>query len=432
MKRFFVIWFGQFVSLIGSGLTVFALAVWVYRHTESASRWTLVLFCSMLPMVLLSPVAGVIIDRIGQRWSLVLSGIGGSFAPLILAVMMALGKLHLFHIYLAVLIAGAFTSLQWPAYTSVVSYLVAKRDFTRANGLVQFAQAGAFIAAPMLGAFMITRVRLQAIFLIDVASFAVAIGTLLIMPATRPAAQSHGEEDQQGGFSYGWKYILARPGLLSLLIFFAITNFIYSLGYSLLPPLVLARHSGSILGTVQALMGVGGLAGGLLLAAWRGPQRRIEAVLISEVLLSLGIGMAGIWPALAFITAGGFLIAFSLTAAMIWSQAIWQSKVDPACQGRVFAVRYMIAWCTIPLAYATAGPLAEHVFQGGGGILGRLIPFAGADGQIGGIRVVLTCGALMNLASTVWAYLNPRLRRVETELPDTLLLPMKDLALETP
>src|SRR5690348_4253606 len=115
MKRFLVIWAGQFVSLVGSGLTVFALAIWVYRQTESPGKWTFVLFCSMLPMVVLSPVAGLIIDHIGQRWSLVLSSVGGSFAPLMLGITMALGHLHLSNIYLAVLISGAFASLQWPA-----------------------------------------------------------------------------------------------------------------------------------------------------------------------------------------------------------------------------------------------------------------------------------------------------------------------------
>jgi hypothetical protein len=119
----------------------------------------------------------------------------------------------------------------------------------------------------------------------------------------------------------------------------------------------------------------------------------------------------------------GFLVLFTMPITNACSQAIWQRKVAPDVQGRVFAVRRMIAWSTMPLAYLAAGPLADRVFgplmvEGGAlaDSVGRVIGVGPGRG-IGLLFVVM--GALYSLAS-IGGALYPRLRRVELELPDAV------------
>jgi DHA3 family macrolide efflux protein-like MFS transporter len=417
MKRFVIIWLGQFISVIGSGLTTFALAIWVYQRTATATKWTFVLFASMLPMVLLSPLAGVIVDRIGQRRSLILSAAGAGLSPLFLSIMAIAGELGVWAIYAAVAVGSAFSALQWAAYGSMVSILVPREHYARANGLIQFAQGVGFIVSPLLGALLFDWIELQYLFLIDVLSFFIAIVSLAIVRVSMPAGRNR-EDVSMIDLSYGWRYIAARPGLRGLLVFYAVANYVYGVACALVTPLLLSESSPGTLGRSQAIMSVGALSGGALMSVWRGPRSRIACILLFELALSAGIALAGLCPSVETITIGGFIASFSIAIIMACSQAIWQSKVAPAAQGRVFSVRYMIAWAALPLAYATAGPLADFAFDGGSGIAASSGDSPARLSQEG-VRFILLFAALINAMAILWAWLNPRIRLVESEVPDS-------------
>jgi hypothetical protein len=169
------------------------------------------------------------------------------------------------------------------------------------------------------------------------------------------------------------------------------------------------------------------LLGTLVMSAWGGPKRRVHGVLGFMILSGLFTMLLGLRPSIPLMAAAGFGIMFTLPIINASSQAIWQSKVAPDVQGRVFSIRRMIAWSTTPLAYILAGPLVDKIFkplllEGGplANSLGRIIGVGPGRGT--GLLFILI-GLLTILAVLVWGYLNPRVRLLEDELPDATAEP---------
>lgn len=426
MLTFSFIWLGQLVSLIGSGLTGFALGVWVYQTTGSTTQFSLIYFFTELPIILIAPLAGAIADRNDKRKVMIISDTGAGLSTVAIALLLVLGKLKIWHIYLAMAVSSTCNGFQLPAYYASPTLLVPKQQFGRANGMIQLAKAARYLVSPVLAGFLIGMIQLQGIMLVDVATFSIAI---LILLAVRFPALSSGDEPAQPSnsiwqdISYGWRYILARPGLLFILLFFMITNFTIGLVQVLITPMVLDFANAQVLGQILSLGASGWVLGGALMSAWGGPKRKIYGVLAFELLLGLSIAIAGLRPSPTLITLAAFSFFFSVPMVTSCSNAIWQVKVDPAVQGRVFAMRGAIAWSSFPLAYLVAGPLSEDVFQPllnpTGIFANSLGPLLGiGDGR--GIGLLFAVVGIFIMAVTLAAYCYPPIRLVEDDLPDAV------------
>jgi len=180
ITTFSIVWLGQFVSLVGSGITSFALGVWTFKHTGSVTHFALIGLCAVLPRVVLSPLAGVFADRWDRRWAMILSDLGAGFTTLCLFFLLLAAQLEIWHIYLLVSINAAFATLQWPAFLATTTLLVPKQHLGRANGLVQLGGAVSDILAPALAGTLLGTLHLQGIILIDFATFGLAVVTLAL------------------------------------------------------------------------------------------------------------------------------------------------------------------------------------------------------------------------------------------------------------
>jgi MFS transporter, DHA3 family, macrolide efflux protein len=425
MRTFLIIWVGQTISIIGSGLTSFALGVWIFQETGRATPFVLTVLFGTLPRVLLSPVAGSLADRKNRRWMMVLSDSGAALVTLLLVFLVTTGRLEIWHIYLGAMISSSFGAFQEPSYTASIAMLVPGKNLPRANGLVQMSQALEILVAPVLAGVLFALIGLRGIFLVDFASFAFATGSLLLVRIPQPPINA--EESQAPGIwndaKFGWNYLRHRPGLFWLLIYFAGVNFLMNFAMVLSSPLVLSFSTPQVLGVVQMAVGGGMLVGSLAISAWGGPQRRVFGVFTFISLAALGLGLAGLRPSPFLIGAGVGLLAFCIPIGSGISQAIFQSKVAPGVQGRVFAIRIAISRSIMPLAFLLAGPLADHIFQplmSPGGILeGTWLGTLLGTGAGRGIGLMFVISSLMLLSVSWLAYSHPRIRLLETELPDT-------------
>ncbi len=426
MRTFSVVWFGQLVSTLGSGLTGFALGVWVFQRTGSVTLFALNLLAYAVPNLLMSPLAGALVDRWDRRRVMMMSDTGAGLSTLAVALLWMSGHLEVWHIYLATAVNSAFSTFQWPAYSAATSLLVPKKHLGRAGGMVQIGEAISQLISPAVAGALFVTSGLQGIVLIDFATYVFAILTLSFIRFPQPketteGASSKGTLLKEAGF--GWRYILLRPGLLGLLGIFAATNFLTGMMSPLLTPLLLKMTSPDVMGYLMSIVGVGMLLGTLLMSAWGGPQRRVHGVLGYLAIAGLFISLLGVRPSLLLMAVGGFGIMFVMPIINGSSQAIWQSKVAADVQGRVFAVRRMIAWSMIPLAYILAGPLADKVFEplllAGGPLANSLGALIGVGpGRGTGLLFVLM--GLLSALVAVGGYLNPRVRLVEDELPDAI------------
>lgn len=427
MQVFTLIWLGQIVSLIGSELTGFALAVWVYQQTGAATKLGLISFFTTMPGLAISPLAGALVDRWDRRWLMIGSDSVAAFNTVILALLLFAGRLEIWHIYLATMATSLIGAFQLPAHGATIPLLVPKQQLGRANGMIQVGGATAQIITPLLAGGLVETVQVQGVMLIDFATFLFAVFTLLMIRVPKPKTTSEsktGKESLLHEVTYSWTYILARPGLLALMIFFATINFLWGIVSLLVKPLVLSFASASALGTVLSIGGSGMLVGSLLImSAWKGPQRRIYGVLGFTLLGGLCILLAGLRPSILLIAFASFLFFFSLPVVNSSNQTILHSKVAPDVQGRILSMSGMIGGTSLPLAYLVAGPLADQVFEP---LMVPNGPLAGSIGQLIGVGpgrgiglLFIVMGALTILA-TVVAYQYPRLRLVEDELPDAI------------
>jgi DHA3 family macrolide efflux protein-like MFS transporter len=426
-RAFLLIWFGQLVSLTGSGLTGFALGVWVYQRTGSVTQFALISLFTALPGILFSPIAGALVDRWDRRWAMIISDTGAGMCTLGVAVLLFANRLEVWQIYILMALSSTFSAFQWPAYSAATTLLVPKEQFGRASGMVQLAEAVAQIGAPSLAGILLGVVQIEGVILIDFVTFLFAVLTLSLVRIPKPETTAEGKAGQGSLLreaAYGWKYIRARPGLMGLLLLFASTNFTSGIVEVLFTPLVLSFTTAAVLGTILSIGGIGFLGGSLAMSAWGGPKVRVYGIYISLLLQGVVLFAAGFPPQVAILATAAFLYFFGIPIVNGCSQAIWQSKTAPDVQGRVFAVRRMIAWSSLPLAYLAAGPMADRVFEpllDEGGALASSVGQIIGTGEGRGIGLLYMILGVISLLATAVGYLYPRLRLVETELPDVIV-----------
>jgi DHA3 family macrolide efflux protein-like MFS transporter len=424
---FSIIWLGQVVSLVGSGLTSFALGVWVFEQTGSATQFALIGLSAVLPRVLLSPLAGAVVDRWNRRWVMIASDVGAGLSTLVVVLLLLTARLEIWHIYLMASVNAAFGTVQWPAFAATTSLLVSKKNLGRANGMVQFGQAASEILAPALAGVLVGAIRLEGVIVIDVVTFLFAVTTLLLVRFPQPKVEGSKVPQKvslRSDLSLGWRYISARPGLMGLLTFFAVVNFLWGMVGALITPMILSWTSSDALGAIISIAGIGMLTGSLIMSAWGGPRRRINGVLSFEMLSGFCFLLMGLRPSFWLVAAGAFGAHVTIAIVFGSNQAIWQSRVEPQVQGRVFATQQMVARSAAPLAYLLAGPLADRVFNP---LLTMDGPLAGSLGQVlgtgpgRGIGLLFILMGAVKVAITLLARSDSHIRYVEDELPETVL-----------
>ena len=428
MTGFTLVWAGQLISVLASSMTQFALTIWAYERTGSATSLGIINTAFIVPLFLLSPVAGVMVDRHNRKMMMMVSDLAAILATAGVLILTLLGSLEIWHLYIASGINGLGASFQWPAYSAAISTMVPKENYSRANGMMSLVESGPAVLAPILAGLLLPVIALTGILSIDVITFVIAILVLIVVHIPQPTRTEEGQKVQGGILkeaAYGFQYIFARRGLLGLLTFFIVLNFIIGLSGPLFSPFILERtnQNSTTLGVVTSANAIGAVIGGLLIGLWGGFKRRMTSIFLGEALTGLfllvvfGLGRSiPIWILGAVI--GGIFPIFTNGA----SQAIWQAKVAPDVQGRVFAARRMIAWSVGPITPILAGLLADYVtepaMQAGSklsDLFGWLVGTGAGSGMA--LQFVLTGIAYM-LAALITYLFFPHVRNLEDELPD--------------
>jgi len=428
MTAFTIIWVGQLVSLMGSAMTQFAMGIWAWQKTGQATPLVMVGFFAFTPMIIITPIAGVLVDRWNRKLVMALSDLGAGLSTIFMLVFLLSDSMEMWHVYVAVAFAGIFGAFQWPAYSAAISLMIPKKQYGRASGMISLAQTGSGIFAPILAGILIGSIDIAGIFIIDLVTLGFALFMLLIVkvPATPVVdAASEGRGSFFKEMAYGFRYLFERSSLLGLQMVFFFGNFFCSIAFSLITPMVLARTGGNatILGSTQTAGAIGGLLGSLILTAWGGPKKRIHGVLIGWTFFGLfGLFLYGITGSLPVWLAASFLGMLVNPILNGSNQAIWQAKVAPEVQGRVFSVRRLVAQITAPLSMLIAGPLADQVLepamQNPDSTLAKIIaPVMGTGEGVGMAVIVAVSGIIVALVG-LGAYNFPKIRNVETILPD--------------
>ncbi len=434
MRGFLWVWVGQLVSLLGTAMTTFGVTIWAYEKTGRATDLALIGVFYLVPQLMMSPLAGVLVDRYSRKLMMILSDLMSGIVTIAVLILFAAGQLEIWHLFIMAAVQGAFQSVQWPATSAAIATMLDKEQYTRANGMMQMADPSSRIITPLLAGALLGLVGLQQglllILLVDIVTFVFAIGTLLVVyiPAPRQSADA-GRGNPWQELSFGFRYILQRPSLLALQMMFFFGNFLFSMAFALLAPMILARSGNNelLLGSVQTVGAIGGLSGAIIISIWGGFRRRVHGVLLGwagALAATIIIGLGRAEPAWAGLPVWGLGMFLSASAAALLNssnQAIWQAKVAPDVQGRVFAIRSFIATAVIPLAGLIVGPLADQVMepamQEGGALTGNFAWLVGT-GPGAGMALIFVFTGLIGASMALSGYLIPGIRSVEDILPD--------------
>lgn len=425
-RAFGAVWFGQVISFIGSGLTSFALGVWVLQRTGEITKYALISMFFVLPAVLLGPLAGTLVDRWDRRKAMLISDLGAGLSTLSIAILYLLGGLQVWYIYIAVFVSGAFGSLRMPSMQAAMTQMIPRKNLGRASGMMEIVMIGEFLIAPAIAGGLMGKIGLAGVIMIDFTSFLFAVTILLFVRIPRAQATAEGRAGTGSLIqesAYGWKYIVARPGLAALMLLFALSSFTTEMTVVLYTPLILSFGSTTQLGLAMSLSAGGFLVGGLLMSIWGGPRRRVWVVMVFMLLLGLFSALIGLRASMGLIIISGFFATLCVPIISSSNQVIWQKKVAADVQGRVFAIRRTITLATPLLTYVVAGPLSDRVFEPMMAVNG---PLTGSIGQIlgtgagRGIGLLFVTMGLLLVLTTAVCCLFPHLRRVEEELPDAV------------
>ncbi len=427
MKAFTLIWAGQVVSLIGSAMTAFGIGVWAWQVTGHATALSIVAFFSFTPTIIMSPIAGALVDRWNRKMTMGVSDVASGLGTVIMLVLYVTGHLQIWHLCVVGALSGTFQAFQWPSYQAAISTMMPKEKYGRAAGMMSLAQSGSGIIAPIVAGAVVVTWGLTPIFLFDIASFCIAIALLLAVDVPAPLRSRLGEEARGSLWKetvFGWRYIVARRPLFLLQLSFFASNLIASVSMTVWTPMILARTSDSAttLGIVNTVSAIGGVIGGALMATWGGPRRKVYGVLWGMVSVSaLGIMLMGFGRTLPIWIISGFLGSLIIPFLNGCNDAIWQAKVPHDVQGKVFGTRLMIAQVSVPLAMLTAGPLADLVFEPQmmpGGALTRVFGSLVGVGRGAGMALMFVLFGGMALLVGVVSFMVRDIRDVEVLIPD--------------
>lgn len=368
--RYFTIRFGQVFSMLGSALVGFAFVWYLTEKTGSATILTMGTLMNVLPNIIISPIAGALVDRWNRKAVMAVFDSITALFTLLVAVMFILDNAKIWHIFMVMFIRSACGQFQWAAMTASTSLMVPKKHLSRISGFDQALQGIINILGPALGAFFIAIMPIQGVLLIDVFTAALAVGPLLFFKIPQPlrngtgvASEIKGKPSLWQDLVEGWKYVIGWPGLLGVILLAMLINFLINPAFSLLPLLV-TEHFGLgayELGFIDSAFGVGVILGSLVLSIWGGFKNKILTSLLSLTISGLAVLSVGLAPssmyllALAGIAIFGFLNP--ITNGPLF--AIIQSKVEPEIQGRVLSLLNAGAGLASPLGLAVAGPLAD-------------------------------------------------------------------------
>ncbi|NEP60780.1 MAG: MFS transporter [Symploca sp. SIO2G7] len=431
MKTFLTIWVGQLISTLGSFMTVFALTLWVWDRTESATALTLVLFFAQLPRIVVTLFAGILTDRFNRQRLMLLGDTSAAISTAVVGMLWLTGSLQVWHLCLVMAVHGCFSQLQQLAYSASIALMVSKEQYTRVGSLNAAVGFAAAVLSPAFAGGLYPQIGLGGIMVIDLLTFTVAFGTLLSVTLPQPTATKKDSIEQNNpalkfnlkDLTFGFRYIKASPGLSAMVVAFTLFAIPNDIGRALYNPMILARTGGDaqILGAVTTMAGIGGVVGALGVSIWGGFKRRIDGMLLgftgtglSKLALAIGQSIWVWFPAQFFAHLHTPLVFSS-------SNAIWYAKVPPAIQGKVLAADTLVGLIVGAIAPLMAGPLADYIFEPAMAPGGWLTPIFGpwlGTGSGSGIALMYGISAIAMIAVGIAGYGFTSLREVERIIPD--------------
>lgn len=416
-SKFLLIWFGQFISIIGSGLTIFSLGVYVYQQTGTASSYVFILMCAFLPPFLLKPYGGILADRHDRRLMMVIGDSGSTLGLLFIFIMMLKGNIELWQIYLGIAISSTFSAFQEPAYKALITDLLPENQYAKASGLVQLASSAQYLISPFLAGIILTIMDIKFVFLIDVATFLIASSIVIwirnilgITQITKP------EQNNMDDLKEGIQEFSKNRGVVNLVITTMFVLFFVGLLQSLIIPMLLNLTTVKAAGITQSICASGILIGSLFIGVFGNKNKYVKTLSISLFISGIFFANLGFSTNIAYVTLAGFLFFATLPFINTSIEVLIRRNIDNSKQGRVWSIISMVTYLGSIIAFAVAGFLADKIFNPLLKPEGLLSETAGSIigvGESRGIALMFIISGLMISIIALLIWKNKKIKELE-------------------
>ncbi len=369
LRDFLILWGSQSVSVLGTAMSNFALIVWVYGKEGTASSITLLSVCSFLPSILFCFIAGTIADRWDKKRIMLIADLMAAVGTLTVLVIYAASSLQIWHLYIINFLLSFMNAFQNPASYVATSLLVPKKHYVRVSGLQAFSGSVVTILAPAFGSTLLAFGGLEAVLILDLATFVVAFLILLFFIKI-PVIEYNTKEVQESFVNScmtGINFLKRNLVLLRIILFFAFINFIAKMGgYGMMPALILGKtgNDQTVLGMVEAAAGMGTLVGSILVTVMKPAKSHVRVIFIA---CGISFFLGDVGQSLTHTLSLWIIAAFASNVPLAFVSAnltaIMRTNIPIEMQGRVFSARDTIQYSTIPVGLFLGGILADYVFE---------------------------------------------------------------------
>lgn len=368
LKKYIVFWLSQSLSQLGSAMTSFTLILWAYEQNGSAMTVSLMSFFNYVPYIIASVFAGSFVDSHSKKKIMLASDSIAALCSAGVFVLSIGGGLQIWNIYLVNFITGFMNAFQGPASAVAIGRIVPKDRIKQVSGMNAFSGNLVAVISPVLAAAVFAFGGLPLVIIIDLMSFVFAFAVLaFVIKIPEEEKADKKRTSMFSGCGEGLVYLRNNQGIFMIILTMALLNFFSRLTYeNILSPMILSRSGNNheVLGIVNAAMGVGGIVGGLIVSSGKVKGNSVKMIYVSatlsfllgDVVMGLGRNVT-VWSLAA--VAASLPIAFINAGQM----DLLYRYVPDELQGRIFAVRNVLQFGTIPAGILMGGFLADYVLE---------------------------------------------------------------------
>lgn len=411
-KKYIVFWLSQSVSQLGSAMTSFALVLWVYTVNHSALTVSLLSFCNYVPYIIVSLFAGTFVDRHSKKKIMLVADSIAAICSCFIFVMWIYGGLQIWHIYMVNSVIGFMNAFQSPASSVAIGKIVPKDKIANVSGMNSFSGNLVTVLTPVIASFLFAISGLKAILMIDLGSFVIAFLVLLLLIRIPEDEIKDGKQDSVfSGCKEGYQFLVNNKVIFTIVITMALINFLSRLTYeNILSPMILSRSGDDSLslGIVSAVMGIGGIIGGIIVSAGKISKNNIKMIYFSAALsFLLGDLLMGAGRNVVLWSIAGIAASLPIPFINAGQNVILYSTVPEEMQGRIFAVRNAIQFSTIPVGILLGGFLADYVFEPfmqRENVVAAALHMVVGEGAGSGMAVMFLCTGILGSMFSIICY----------------------------
>lgn len=406
MKKFLMIWIGELISSIGSGMTAFALSIYVYERTGSVSYVSLVTLLAYLPTILLSPLGGVLADRYDRRLLMMIGDLFSGMGLMYILWQIQIGTKSMMPIFIGVTFNAVFVALLEPSFRATITDLLTEEEYAKASGMVQMAGNAKYLISPALAGILLAEADIRLILLLDISTFFVTVTMVALVRKTiqklvKKQTVGLGREMKQG-----LDVITGNKGTTSLVIIMAFVCFFIGFVQTLMGPMVLAVSDAKTVGIMESVCAVGMLVGSVWIGIVGIKKNYAKVLCVAGICCGIFMALAGVSTNLIFTGTAVFLFFLSLPFMNTCADVLVRVSIPNELQGRAWGMISLLTQAGTVIAYASCGVLSDYLFEpmlSENGILagsiGRLI--GTGEGRGIGFLLILSGIGMAATASTI-------------------------------